>query len=86
MKHHKEGDRTQDLNERAEDMIGTFLKASGNEFECAKIAGRRFDSIGDHAEFIRRGGCVKVIYALGTKNLTGISAYNLDHKVSVEII
>lgn len=86
MKHHKEGDRTQDLNVRAEDMIGILMKASGNEFECAKIAGRRFDSIGDHAEFIRRGGCVKVIYALGTKNLTGTSAYNLDHKVSVEII
>lgn len=85
MKNHKDGDSTKDINSRAEDVISTFLKASGNEFECAKIAGRKFNSIGEHAEFIRRGGCAKVIYALATRDLTGTAAYSLEHKDYVEI-
>jgi hypothetical protein len=85
MKNHREGDSMKDINSRAENVISTFLKASGNEFECAQIAGRKFNSIGEHAEFIRRGGCAKVIYALATKDLTGTTTYRLEHRDYVEI-
>ncbi len=42
----------------------TFLKASDYEFECAKIVGRTFADVADHAEYVRGGGCAKIIAEL----------------------
>jgi hypothetical protein len=31
---------------------------------CAQIVGRRFESVQDHADYVRDGGCAEVIEAL----------------------
>jgi hypothetical protein len=35
-------------------------------FECSRIIGRRFEDIGDHASYLRDGGCSEIIDALAT--------------------
>jgi len=47
-----------------EAMVEKVLEASDYEFECADIVGRKFESIEDHAEFLKGGGCSKIISAL----------------------
>lgn len=41
-----------------------FLTASDYEFECAKIVGRKFENVADHASYVRGGGCAKIIQEL----------------------
>jgi hypothetical protein len=41
-----------------------FLAASDYEFECAKIVGRKFENVADHANYVRGGGCAKIIEEL----------------------
>jgi hypothetical protein len=48
------------------DVIDRFTKCTGNEFECSKIVGRKFESIGDHASYLCGGGCSKIIEVLAT--------------------
>jgi hypothetical protein len=43
-----------------------FLAVSDYEFECAKIVGRKFENVADHASFVRAGGCAKIIEALAS--------------------
>ncbi|MHB1131408.1 MAG: C-GCAxxG-C-C family (seleno)protein [Chloroflexota bacterium] len=45
-------------------LVEKFIKSTDCEFECAKIAGRKFESTGDHASYVREGGCSKVIEVL----------------------
>jgi hypothetical protein len=54
-------------NPRAIDAIDRFLKCTDFEFECSEIVGRRFKNIGDHAGYLREGGCSKIIEILATK-------------------
>jgi hypothetical protein len=49
---------------RLHHVIRRFLACTGNEFECLRITGRKFDAVGDHADFLRDGGCAEVIEAL----------------------
>jgi hypothetical protein len=51
---------------RAIDAIDRFMKSSDYEFECSEIVGRRFEDIGDHASYLRDGGCSKIIEVLAT--------------------
>jgi Putative redox-active protein (C_GCAxxG_C_C) len=44
--------------------IEKFLESSDDEFECAKIVGRKFENAADHAAYVRAGGCAKIIAAL----------------------
>jgi len=46
------------------DTIEKFLESSDFEFECSKIVGRKFENVADHAEYIRNGGCSKIIDVL----------------------
>jgi len=46
------------------DTIEKFLESSDYEFECSKIAGRKFEDVADHAEHIRNGGCSMIIEGL----------------------
>ena len=48
----------------ATEAIDRFLQGSGGEFECAKIVGRKFADVADHAAYLRAGGCAQVIEAL----------------------
>jgi hypothetical protein len=49
---------------RGRDLIDRFLKCTDFKFECSKIVGREFESVADHAEFIKSGGCDKLIDVL----------------------
>ena len=51
-------------NPGALDVIDKFLKCSGYEFECSRIVGRKFESISDHADYLRHGGCSEIIEVL----------------------
>ena len=44
--------------------IDRFLKAADYEFECEKIAGRKFENVEEHARYLAEGGCAKVIESL----------------------
>ena len=44
--------------------IENFLESSDYEFECSKIVGQQFVSIDDHADYLRAGGCSKLIEGL----------------------
>lgn len=52
------------------ELIEKFLKSSDYTFECAEIAGRKFESVEDHAEYVRQGGCAKIIEALAEAEKT----------------
>ncbi len=41
-----------------------FTRCTGGEFECSRIVGRKFESIEEHASYLRNGGCSKIIEAL----------------------
>ena len=51
-------------NPRATDAIDRFVECTDCEFECSKIVGRKFESVGDHADYLRNGGCAEIIEAL----------------------
>ena len=51
-------------NPRAKETLDAFLVAADYEFECPKLAGRRFSSVSEHSEFVKCGGCQKIIDAL----------------------
>ncbi len=51
-------------NPKAMDTIDRFVAASGGEFECSAIAGRKFEDAPDHARYLAGGGCASVIEAL----------------------
>jgi len=48
----------------ATEAIDRFVGSTGSEFECSAIAGRRFETVAEHADYLRDGGCSKVIEAL----------------------
>ena len=54
-------------NPEALALIDRFLKVTNYEFECAEIAGRGFETVADHAAYLRQGGCKKIIELLGKK-------------------
>jgi hypothetical protein len=46
--------------------IKRFTKYTNHEFECSKIVGRKFESVGDHASYLHAGGCSEIIEGLVT--------------------
>ena len=48
----------------ATEAIDRFGKCTDYEFECAKIVGRKFEDVHDHARYVCEGGCAEVIQAL----------------------
>jgi hypothetical protein len=51
-------------NPAAQETITRFVQSSNFEFKCAKIVGRKFENVGDHAAYVHKGGCAKIIDAL----------------------
>jgi C_GCAxxG_C_C family probable redox protein len=49
------------FNPEAKKKVAEFKKATDGEFFCHKICGRHFTSVAEHAEFIKKGGCDKLI-------------------------
>jgi hypothetical protein len=58
-------------NSRINDTIERFLNSSNFEFECSKIVGRKFEDPKDHADYLREGGCIKIIEALAAQSAAG---------------
>jgi hypothetical protein len=44
-----------------------FLEFSDYEFDCAKITGKNFKDVYEHAEYVRGGGCAQLIEALAAQ-------------------
>lgn len=51
-----------------EKIIEAFNEETGYEMECCKITGRCFKSLDEHTEFIRSGGCEKLMNVLAGAN------------------
>jgi hypothetical protein len=51
-----------------EKIIEAFHEETGYEMECCKISGRCFKTIREHTEFIKNGGCEKLINVLADTN------------------
>jgi len=47
-----------------EKILKKFYETTDYEMECSKICGQRFKSIDEHTEFIKNGGCQKLINVL----------------------
>jgi hypothetical protein len=45
-------------------VVDKFVGNTGGEFECCQIVGREFESIDDHAAYLRDGGCSEIIEVL----------------------
>ena len=68
VKNSGEGDGKISFNDpAASTAIERFLESADYEFECAKIVGRQFENVADHAAYVREGGCSKIIEALATQ-------------------
>jgi len=52
------------FSEEIESLIERFLVSSDYKFECADILGRKFETMEEHADYVRGGGCSKIIEAL----------------------
>jgi hypothetical protein len=59
-----EGGNVEFNSPEATDAIDRFVQSTNGEFECAKIAGRKFADVHDHARYLGAGGCAKIIEAL----------------------
>jgi hypothetical protein len=57
------------INSRIADTIDRFIRSKSADFrfECSEIVGRRFENVGDHAGYLRDGGCSEIIELLATK-------------------
>lgn len=61
----KEGIGKVDFDDpKATAAIGRFIKFTGYEFECSRIAGRTFKDVDEHTAYLSNGGCSKIIEAL----------------------
>jgi hypothetical protein len=47
-------------------VLEKFMEVAEYEFECPKLSGKKFNSVKEHTEFVRSGGCAKIIEVLAT--------------------
>jgi hypothetical protein len=62
----KQGGKVDFKDPAASEVIERFVKTSDYELECSKIVGRGFEGIGDHAAYLRDGGCSELIEVLAS--------------------
>ena len=48
------------------ELIERYLESTDYEFECARVTGKRFGDVAEHAAYLGSGGCARVIEALAT--------------------
>jgi len=46
------------------EVVDRFVECTDREFECSEIVGRKFVDVGDHADYLRNGGCSTIIEVL----------------------
>ncbi len=44
--------------------LKTFLTVTNKEMKCSKICGKQFTTVEEHSEFVRQGGCSRIVEAL----------------------
>jgi hypothetical protein len=62
----KQGGKMEFKSPAARAVIERFSRYTGSTFRCADIVGRRFESVRDHARFLREGGCSEIIDVLAS--------------------
>ncbi|MFC1731080.1 C-GCAxxG-C-C family (seleno)protein [candidate division KSB1 bacterium] len=55
-------------NPNLKEILKAFNDETGSEFLCHKISGQCFKTIKDHTEFVKNGGCDKLINVLAHSN------------------
>ena len=53
-----------EVKSRIRNTMDRFLEQTHQEYECAKITQKRFETIGDHARYLKGGGCSEIIEML----------------------
>lgn len=48
-------------NPKSKEILEAFNDITGSEMLCSKICGQSFNSINEHADFVKNGGCEKLI-------------------------
>ena len=67
----REGVGDKVVSSRVTATIDKFLKnATDFKFECTEIVGREFESISDHADYLRGGGCANILEVLAKESST----------------
>lgn len=51
------------------ELLNAFYQETEYEMECQQICGKKFNSIEEHSEFIKNGGCEKLINLLSSINV-----------------
>jgi len=51
-------------NQDAKNLLNLFYSATDSEILCHKISGQKFKTINEHSEFVKNGGCEKLIKLL----------------------
>jgi hypothetical protein len=51
-------------NKEAKAILKSFLKETQGKMVCSQICGRDFKSIEEHSDYLKIGGCQKILYAL----------------------
>ena len=64
LKNRDQNEKSVSFNPDADPTLQAFFKETDYEVECEKICGQKFRSIYDHSEFIKNGGCKKLISVL----------------------
>jgi hypothetical protein len=54
---------------KIEKIINAFYSVTDYEMECSKICGRKFANVAEHSDYIRNGGCEKVISMLANLSI-----------------
>jgi C_GCAxxG_C_C family probable redox protein len=52
------------MNPNTETILGAFYKETDYKMECSEICGKSFRTTEDHTDFIRNGGCKKLMVTL----------------------
>ena len=53
----------------ADPTLKVFYEETDYEIECEKICDRRFDTLEDHTDFIKNGGCRKLMDVLADSRM-----------------
>jgi len=53
-------------NTWVDEVVNRYLESADYEFECSAVVGRRFESVADHADYLRGGGCSRIIESLAS--------------------
>ena len=60
----KETGKSANYDPNTDSTLKAFYEETDYEIQCDKICGQRFNSLEEHTEFVKKGGCKKLIDVL----------------------